>query len=106
MRETAVWLSMPLLVLMLLYGGLNLAEKGIGGVMDPAHRQEVFSVCRDPRKGPGFTLTFAGWTARFYLDEIAGFFVRRWDRLKDRPGAILQGKILDKTPAGWYFVKR
>lgn len=100
MRELGVWLGLLLFVLVLLYGGLNLAERGIAGIMASACRHEAFFIRNDSGEGPGITFTFAGWTARLYVDEICRFIDQWRDRLRDRPGAILQGKILDKTSAG------
>lgn len=73
MREPAVWLGLLLLVLALLYGGLNIAERSIAGITALPYREEVFQVRHDSEKGPGLTLTFAGWTAQLYVDELLNF---------------------------------
>ncbi len=80
MREPAAWLGLLLLVLALLYGGLNAAERGIAGMMASPYRHEAFSVRCDSGKGPGLTLTFAGWRTHLYLKELLDFADRRQGR--------------------------
>ncbi|NLA12180.1 MAG: hypothetical protein GX883_08655 [Firmicutes bacterium] len=77
MREPAAWLGLLFLLLVLLYAGLNIVERGTAVMAAQPYRQEAFSVSHDSAKGLGFTLTFAGWTAHLYLDRLFDVSDRR-----------------------------
>lgn len=78
MRELVVWLGLLLFALALLYGGLNLVERGISAIAAPSFQQGAFLIRREPGAGLGATLTFAGWTVRLYTDEINDYL--NWRR--------------------------
>ncbi|HHW75212.1 MAG TPA: hypothetical protein GX744_08175 [Firmicutes bacterium] len=77
MREPVAWLGILLFTVVLLYGGLNLAEGGITAISAPAPAEGAFLVRCDPGAGPGITVIFAGGTIRLYLREI-GSYIEQW----------------------------
>lgn len=89
MRELGISLAILLLVTILVYGGLNLVELSMTGLLARECRHEAFSI----RIGPqgALLVTFAGRAARLHAGEIYAALKQWWDKLLDRSEAILHG---------------
>ncbi len=98
MRGLATTLAILLLTVLLLYGGLNLVELGMTGLLARECKHEVLAIGMDPQGA--LLVTFAGRSARLHAGELCAALKQRWDNLLDHAETILQGKILDKTPDG------
>ncbi len=88
-REFAISLAILLLVTILVYGGLNLVELSMAGLLARECRHEAFSIRMDPQGA--LLVAFAGRAARFHAGEFYAALKQWWDRLLDRSEAILHG---------------
>lgn len=104
MRNCAVSAALLLLALALLYAGLNVAERSMAELLARDCEPGAFIV-RSGGEGK-IRVTFSGHT--FYLDPggILIMLKEWWETFSPPPrgeGLFFYGKILDKSPAGWYF---
>ncbi|HOB86325.1 MAG TPA: hypothetical protein PKO38_01385 [Bacillota bacterium] len=102
MRSFLLITSQLLLALLLLYGGLNLAERGLADLAVIEREPGAFLVRFSP--GEGCTLVFAGRSVAINGEEIGSFFELCRDRLSqwitDFPGKIFKRGNLDKRTGG------
>jgi len=98
-RKLAFLLASLLLAVTLVYGGLNLVELNMAGLLARECSDDVFSIRMDPQGAP--LVTFAGRTARLHAGELCAELKQSWAKLQERYKAIFkQGQILDKIPSG------
>ncbi|HPU01619.1 MAG: hypothetical protein GX890_08815 [Firmicutes bacterium] len=82
MRELASLMLFLLLTAALLYGGLNLVELGMAGLLARECRDDVFSFHLDQQGGP--LLVFAGRELRLPAGELRAALTEWWKRLQKR----------------------
>ena len=89
MREFTLSLSILVLAAALVYGGLNIAELGVTGLLARECGHEAFCIRKDSQEV--FIVTFAGRSARLHAGELGAALRQWWDRLLHRPAANLEG---------------
>lgn len=103
-RELAAMLAFLLMLSIIVYGGLNLAERNLSELLAREWRHEAFSIAAEPRGA--LLVTFAAGTVQIGSSEFQALIKRWWDSFPERFRLIFMGKILDKTPGGWYFYSK
>ena len=82
MREHALLLLFLLLAAALVYGGLNLVELNMAGLLARECRDDVFSIRIDPQGAP--LVVFAGRAAHLHAGEICAGLRRWWEGMQER----------------------
>ncbi len=105
MRDFAIFLGILLLAAVLVYGGLNLTELGLSGLLARECRHESFSIGTAP--GGALLITFAGRATRLHAGELRDAFGQWWDGLLRRSREIfIEVKSLTKPrPDDIFIVK-
>ncbi len=79
MSKRILTVTAVILIMLLVYGGLRLAEKGISDIIFPEQSGRVLSWQRDV--SGEFSITLAGKTVVINVAEIYTRFLNMWDKL-------------------------
>lgn len=88
MRSFPILLAILLLAALLVYGGLNLVELGMTGLLGRENKHEALAIGIDSQGA--LLLIFAGKSARLHAGEFYAVSKQWWDRLFHHAKKILK----------------